>query len=401
MSIEQRIKELEDLYQFNYRIISRLSFFYGIAKTESLIKALKTHTKNYSIRTNTLQTTTEELTKALNEKDIKALIHPDIQDAILIPVEGPITIQRKEKTVSLRYHKANNRVLVGSSLGAKDFFLNQDLEVNDEVSVVDKKNEVIANGIVMMRMDEIREKKKGVAIKITECPYIIPNLVVLKEYLRGHFIPDPLPSIITAKQVKLKPKDRLLDFSVGSGEILTHIWQNNSKVPDTRIIAIDESATRFQKLEENIKRLRMYKAPIENMNLDFSGIANKLSKNETFDWIIIHPLTSEIGVRPKIFEEADDKTIIKYNRLLRKYIQEAARLIKQGGTILYFTESIDPDENENVIRFAVEELNLRVEKQDIFIGSSCSANFEGAELLQYFYPDEQDISGAFIARLTK
>ena len=82
-------------------------------------------------------------------------------------------------------------------------------------------------------------------------------------------------------------------------------------------------------------------------------------------------------------------------------MKEAARLIKPGGTIIYTTNSLDPAENENNIQYAVEELNLKVIKQELFLGGKCSAKFPGSEHLQYFYPDEHDTQGQFIAKLIK
>ena len=79
----------------------------------------------------------------------------------------------------------------------------------------------------------------------------------------------------------------------------------------------------------------------------------------------------------------------------------AARLIKPGGTIYYTTNSLDPAENEGNIQFAIEELNLTVEKQELFFGMKSTARFPGSELLQYFYPDVHDTPGQFIAKLTK
>ncbi|NHJ32316.1 MAG: hypothetical protein FK732_05605 [Asgard group archaeon] len=401
MSINEEIDQLKEKYQFNFELIRRLCFTYGVQRTNDLLASLKEHTKTLPIRVNTQITTATKLIKALNEKEIVAKQHPEIEDTILIEISKTKVIPRKEKTVSLNYKRSINHVLVGVGLGSNDFEPNEDLRIGDEISLLDKRGDIVGNGILMMNLSELEEKKKGIAIKITDSMYKIPNINGLKEYLRGQFIPQSIPSLLISSSIKLKAKDRILDMNVDSGEILTHIWQNNSEVKDLRIIALRSSANKISKLTENIKRLRMYKAPIEKEQMKLGGFANKYNKNETFNWIIINPPSSEMGLRPKVFEDVKEKFILECARRQKRYLSEAARLIKPGGKIFYTTNSLDPAENENNIEFAVEELNLTLEKQKFFFGRKCSAKFPRSEYLQYFFPDEHDTPGQFIAQLTK
>ncbi len=398
--ISDKIKLLRDKYQFNYEFIKRLSFYYGYMRTENLIQSLKTHTSTISVRVNTQFTTAAKLLEAFVEKDIPAKQHPVLKEAILIDINEASSIPRKDKVATLNYYRSVNKVLLGSGLGAKDFIVPDDVNFGDEISLIDKKDNVVANGILMMGVDEINAKKKGVAIKITDSKYKVPNLNGLKEFLRGHFIIQTIPNMLIGLMVNLKPKDRLMDMITRNGDILSHIWQRNSKI-DSKIIAIDNSAHRLSKFDETIKRLRMYKAPIEKMQLNMRTFAQKFSKDETFDWIIINPTSSETGLRPKIFEDVDEKNILEMVVTQKEFMEHAARLIKRGGTIFYITSSIDPAENEEIISYAVDELELSIDEQEIFLGDKCQSTFEGSELLQYFFPDKHDTPGQFIAKLTK
>ncbi len=399
--ISDKIKLLRDKYQFNYEFIKRLSFYYGYMRTESLIQSLKTHTSTISVRVNTKFTTTAKLLEAFLEKDIPAKQHPVLEEAILIDInEAAPSIPRKEQVATLNYYRSVNKVLLGSGLGSKDFIVPDDAKIGDEISLIDKRDNVIANGILMMDVDEINAKKKGVAIKITDSKYKVPNLNGLKEFLRGHFMIQTIPNMLIGLMVNLKPKDRLMDMLTRNGEILSHIWQRNPEV-DSKIIAVDNSAHRLGKFDETIKRFRMYKTPIEKMQLNMRTFAQKFSKDETFDWIIINPISSETGLRPKIFEDVDEKNILEMVVEQKHFMEHAARLIKKGGTIFYITSSIDPAENEEIISYAVDELGLSIEEQEIFLGDKCQSTFEGAELLQYFFPDKHDTPGQFIGKLTK
>ncbi len=401
MSFNEEIDQLKEKYQFNFELIKRLSFIYGLQRTADLIASLKEHTQKFPIRVNTQITTATKLIKTLKEKDIVAEQHPDLEDCILIEVSKTKVISKQEKTVTLNYKRSINHVLVGVGLGSNDFEPNTELNVGDEISLLDKKGEVIANGIMMMTLGDLEAKKKGIAVKIIESKYKIPNINGIKEYLRGQFIPQTIASLILGSSINLRSKDRFLDMNIDSGEILTHIWQRNSEVKNLRIIALRSSAAQISKLNENIKRLRMYKAPIEMEQMKLGAFARKYDRNETFDWIIINPPSSELGLRPKLYEDIKEKFILECAKNQKRYISEAARLIKPGGTIFYTTNSLDPAENEQIIQYAVEELNLKVKMQEIFLGAKCVAKFPGAEFLQYFYPDIHDSQGQFIAKLTK
>ena len=386
-------------YNFSEELIKRYSFFHGMARTTKIIESLKTHPEYYPIRVNTLLATPDELLESLKEKDINVKKHPVIEEALLIKVEGPNNLQEKDKKVTV--HKAAaDRVLVGGNVGASSIQQKDLLNIGEEVSITDKFGTIVGNGILMMDSNEISSQKRGAAIRVTESVYQLPNFQNLKEYLRGQFIPQDLPSILIGAQIKNKPKDRILDMTVGEGKVLTHVWQKNSEV-DTRIIALEESGSKIQKLKENMKRLRMMKAPFEITKMTLNQFQRKFTRDETFNTILISPKNSETGTRPKVSDTTNEHHILRAAKIQKEYIKQAARLVKRNGTIFYSTNSLDPEENEYIIKFAVENLKLTVEEQEYYLGDRCSSDFKGAENLQYFYPDKHDTPGYFIAKLTK
>ncbi|NHK30307.1 MAG: hypothetical protein FK730_03075 [Asgard group archaeon] len=400
-SVSETIRKISDENQFYFEIINRLIFYYGVKKAISLIKSLRTYQSEYPIRVNTQITTTEQLLEALNEKNILAKKHPILEDCILVSVEGPLTLKQKNKSVKVNYNRSVHNVLIGASLGSKDFIVDdEEINIGEEITITDKANEHLANGILMMGLSDVKHRKKGIAIKVTDSKYRIPNLKILKEYLRGHFIHQSIPSLIISSHIKLKPNDRVLDMNVGQGEILSHVWQNNSKIP-SRIIGIESSIKQSERFNDNIKRLRMTKAPIETHQLSFNNFAVKFNKNETFDCVILSLPSSNIGIRPKVYGNIPEKIILRNADQQQKYIQHAANLLKPNGSMFYHTNSIDPAENEKIIQYAVDELGLRTEKLGHSLGSNCVEGFPGAENLQYFFPDIHNTNGEFIAKLIK
>ncbi|MBN1330584.1 MAG: hypothetical protein JXA54_14005 [Candidatus Heimdallarchaeota archaeon] len=399
-SITSTIEELNNTTQFNVELLNHLAFHYGIVRTKKIVDSLKTYPTTYPIRVNTQITTREKLITSLNEKNIPAKEHPELEECLLVDVQGPINLVKKEKSIILNYNNSTNNLPIGANLGAKDFTTEDNLAVGDEVSILDKKGEIYAYGIVMMNLEDIAKNEKGIAIKTIESKYKIPNFKIVKEFLRGQFIHQTIPSILIGQQINLKPKDRILDLTPENGEILSHIWQRNAHI-ESKIIAIHSSPNQFERFQETIKRLRMYKAPIEHFHLKLVKFSERFNRPDTFDWIILQPPSTDLGIRPKIFADISEKLIFNYEKIQKKFVKEAVRVLKHNGTLFYLTNSIDPIENENIIRYATEGLGLQIVKQNIELGSKCTTEISNGNKLQYFFPDVHNTHGQFVAKLTK
>jgi 16S rRNA C967 or C1407 C5-methylase (RsmB/RsmF family) len=411
-----------------------------------MIKALKEHPPYYLIRTNTLETDTQTLYESLKKKDIPIEKHPVLEDVFQIKVKGPNELTVLPKKV-IAYKNAAEAILQGANLGSQGTHKRQinlttskkreedweekeekreekeekreekeeeieSISIGDQVSIIDKFGSIVANGIAMMDSKDLG-KNKGVAVKVTEAKYEIPNLSNLKEYLRGQFISQDLISLLIGEQVTLKKGDYLMDMAANDGEIVSHIWQKNHQIKGTRIFALEKSNSKTQAIKENLERLRIRPTAIlkdfaknnrwkiEIMKMPVGRLRNKFSKDETFNWIILNAPNSNTGLRPKIHDTTYEKRILRLINLQRTMMTEAARLIKPGGIIFYGTNSLDPGENELIIKYAIEELGLSVIKQKHFLGDEALPYFEGANLVQRFYPHKRDTHGGFLAKLTK
>ena len=69
--------------------------------------------------------------------------------------------------------------------------------------------------------------------------------------------------------------------------------------------------------------------------------------------------------------------------LQKKMVENAVRYLKEGGYLLYSTCTINRAENEEVVEYIRENLNLTV------------------ECMTALYPDEHDTDGFFFARCKK
>lgn len=163
---------------------------------------------------------------------------------------------------------------------------------------------------------------------------------------------------------------------------------------EATIIALDKYAGKLKIIQENTERLRL--ASISTQAQDARTFAPK----EQADLVLLDAPCSGLGTlakKPDIkwkFEIADFAPIL---RTQRELLTNAAKLVKIGGTLVYSTCSIEPEENtEQVAWFLKEFPNFELDRAENHIPETlCKDGF-----LQTF-PHTHQTDGAFAARLVR
>mmetsp|Transcript_46422 Transcript_46422/g.133692 ORF Transcript_46422/g.133692 Transcript_46422/m.133692 type:complete len:234 (-) Transcript_46422:94-795(-) len=129
---------------------------------------------------------------------------------------------------------------------------------------------------------------------------------------------------------------------------------------------------------------------------------------ESFDRILLDPPCSALGLRPKLFIEcASLHELQKHATYQQKFAKNAAKLLRVGGTMSYSTCTINPEENEAMVRYILDEYPSL---KSIPIGSDIGLpGLEGAGLteevrhnVRRFEPHgDCDTMGFFIALFRK
>jgi 16S rRNA (cytosine967-C5)-methyltransferase len=112
-----------------------------------------------------------------------------------------------------------------------------------------------------------------------------------------------------------------------------------------RVVAVDKSAGRLARLQENLQRLGL---SAEVSAADAQGFTS----TTTFDVVLLDaPCTATGTVRrhPDILYLKRAEDIAALAALQAKLLRQAARLVKPGGTLLYCTCSLEPEEGEDQI----------------------------------------------------
>jgi len=165
-----------------------------------------------------------------------------------------------------------------------------------------------------------------------------------------------------------------------------------------KILALDRSKKRLEKLRSNVKRLRIKN--VISIRLD-SLLLNKKYPCLEADKIIVDPPCTAIGVRPKLYDKTTEKQIISTSTYQRQFLKAAAKLLKPGGTMIYSTCTLTVEENELNIKYCLEELGLELKDLPKAYGSpGLSKYFSEAKKTLRFEPDF-GTPGNYIALLTR
>ncbi|XP_017780642.1 PREDICTED: putative methyltransferase NSUN6 [Nicrophorus vespilloides] len=219
-----------------------------------------------------------------------------------------------------------------------------------------------------------------------------------------------IPSVVCIEALDPKPGDIILDMCASPGNKTTHIAAkiNNSGT----LIAIDKTPTKVLQLQKTCDKFNC-KASIHKFDstkifdTKASGTENPPFGPETFDKILLDAPCSALGKRPQLANK-DTETVIKSHiPLQRKLFQNAVKLLKTGGTMVYSTCTITLAENEAIVAWALKTFDcLQLVKAEPQLGGRGwkmnGLKDDQLELMQRFGPDDGvDSVGFFVAKFVK
>lgn len=152
-----------------------------------------------------------------------------------------------------------------------------------------------------------------------------------------------------------KPGEKILDICAAPGGKTSHIAAiTNNKA---FITANDNSRARLAKLQTMCQRMN---AKIERFTLfDAQFLARKLT-GEQFDKILLDAPCSGEGLinleRDKDMQTWSVAHIKRLQKLQKRLLIQSWQLLKPGGTLVYSTCTMAPEENEMVVDYALRTL---------------------------------------------
>ena len=172
----------------------------------------------------------------------------------------------------------------------------------------------------------------------------------LEEYLFGYYYIQRQGSMLASYVLSPRKGEIVADLASAPGGKTTHLAQimNNTGI----IFSIEKNPVRARSLIANIQRMRVINSVVivkDILSLSFSSFFDKA--------LLDAPCTGE-GLLPILRERKTSKTIedlMIMSELQVKLLNKALDMVSPGGTLLYSTCSIAPEENEFVIHKVLGE----------------------------------------------
>ena len=356
-----------------------------------MVRALKSPGKRYFVRANTLRTTPEEVRIRLADKGFDISQHESIPEALWVPIQGPFDIPARPKKVMVDKFTAES-VLQGANVYGPGIARCNGIRIGDGVNIIDDEGEKLASGIARMNETQILTFRKGLAVEITESKYRVPSFRETREYQEGLIYPQSLPAIVTGRVLDPKPSDVVLDMTCSPGGKLSHISQLMEN--QGRVIGVDRNRRKTEATMETCARLgcsnvTLFVHDSRYLSGDFSTLKP--------DKILVDPPCSALGIMPKIYEYASKSEIEALARYQKQFLEEASRIVKPGGRIVYSVCTLTLQECEQNALHAIAACNLSVQAQSPMLGDKAiPVNDKPTERCQRFHPHKHD-AGFFIA----
>ncbi len=179
-----------------------------------------------------------------------------------------------------------------------------------------------------------------------------PPLTSLPSFQQGCFyIQDP-STLLAVRELAPRPGETVVDFCAAPGGKLTYIAQLMAN--EGRLVAQDTSPARLKLVQENCARLGV--TCVETVCTK-EGLDQAFSLPQS-DRVLLDAPCSNTGVmrrrvdlRWRITPEEIERLTATQTALLH----QAAALVKPGGTLVYSTCSLEPEENQQLVQAFLRE----------------------------------------------
>jgi len=206
--------------------------------------------------------------------------------------------------------------------------------------------------------------------------------------------------------LKPRPGDSVLDLCAAPGSKTTQLaalMENKGA-----IIANDVATRRLKSLVFNLRRMGVTNVAVTKL---FGQQVGNLYF-ECFDRVLIDAPCSALGTIGKSPEVPSWWTPASSQRLAanqRQLIQSGLKALRPGGVLVYATCTIDPEENERVVDYALRNFPVVLEKISLpgiqsrpgLTETSSDSFCKELEKTVRIYPFENPCEGFYIARLRK
>ncbi len=219
------------------------------------------------------------------------------------------------------------------------------------------------------------------------------------EYLAGFLTPQSSVAQLPVEVLAPKPGERVLDMAAAPGVKTSQLAQYMNNQGE--LVAVEKSNLRIRGLKANLERLGVTNTIVYNTDAVLT-----VDWGLSFDKILLDaPCMGNYAQDKDWFEKHYVKEFSRNMATQQGLIRAAILMLKKGGTLVYSTCSLEPEENEFIIDWALKTLPVMCVDTGLTVGVSGLTKAFGKELhrdiakTRRFWPGVTE--GFFIAKLVK
>ena len=221
-------------------------------------------------------------------------------------------------------------------------------------------------------------------------------------YDKGYIYLQSLSSMIPPIVLDPKPGEKVLDLTAAPGSKTTQMasMMNNEGF----ILANELDSIRCERLKYNIEKQGANIVEVINKRGEKIGEKYK----EQFDKVLLDaPCSGEgrfLGTNVGTYRNWSTKTVKELAKLQKKLLKSAYQALKPDGIMVYSTCTLNKKENEEVLQWAIENLNLKLLDIDMNLKEKMQGFSEGVDKSiskAIRILPSKNMEGFFVAKLRK
>jgi NOL1/NOP2/sun family putative RNA methylase len=290
----------------------------------------------------------------------------------------------------------------------KQFFLDRYRMLGHRLTGDEKTPQAIRVNTIKTSDAEIVETLTSLGVKLTRVPYLDHGYVVEEsgfslgasiEYLLGLYSLQETASQFATQTLAPNAGDVVLDMCAAPGGKTTQIaaYMGNKGL----LYAVDVDRRRVYALENNLER-----CGVEN-GLVYHGDVTSLDLGTRFSKVLLDaPCSGNYVTDPGWFRKRSIEDVHRNAETQRRLLTAAVRHLEPGGTLLYATCSLEPEENELNMEWLLSNHEVTLEEID-GPGEKGLTEVFGQRLSEEiskchrFWPNITHTQGFFLAKVVK
>ncbi len=250
-------------------------------------------------------------------------------------------------------------------------------------------------------VEELSSSFENKGLKVTKgrflpnffCVEGLSRIGELESFRAGQFTVQDESAGLVSRLLDPKPSDRILDMCAAPGGKTTHMLELTGGAAD--ITAVEKYENRARLIQDTVDRMGYSQIKIVVAD------AGMYSDAVLFDKILIDAPCTGFGVmkkKPDSKWKRELEDIGLLNQIQTNILENAVKLLKPNGVIVYSTCTIESAENQDIVQgFLARHPEFTLEPADAFVDRSLVSKEGYIET----FPHRNDMDGSFAARLRK